>query len=42
MFDMGLRGFCASSPAPAAAEKRQSHLFSATLSFRVLELTWES
>src|SRR5881296_2136170 len=42
MFDMGfiadLRFILRRLPPP---EKRQSHLFSATLSFRVLELTWE-
>jgi ATP-dependent RNA helicase RhlB len=42
MFDMGfiadLRFILRRLPAP---EKRQSYLFSATLSFRVLELTWE-
>jgi ATP-dependent RNA helicase RhlB len=42
MFDMGfiadLRFILRRLPAP---EKRQSFLFSATLSFRVLELTWE-
>jgi ATP-dependent RNA helicase RhlB len=42
MFDMGfisdLRFLLRRLPAP---EKRQSFLFSATLSFRVLELTWE-
>src|SRR5256714_4758097 len=42
MFDMGfiadLRFILRRLPTP---EKRQSHLFSATLSFRVLELTWE-
>jgi len=42
MFDMGfiadLRFILRRLPPP---EKRQSYLFSATLSFRVLELTWE-
>ena len=42
MFDMGfiadLRFILRRLPPP---EKRQSFLFSATLSFRVLELTWE-
>src|SRR5499433_1427623 len=42
MFDMGfiadLRFILRRLPAP---EKRQSFLFSATLSFRVMELTWE-
>src|SRR5262249_56156077 len=42
MFDMGfiadLRFILRRLPKP---EKRQSFLFSATLSFRVLELTWE-
>ncbi|HEU5324057.1 MAG TPA: DEAD/DEAH box helicase, partial [Methylomirabilota bacterium] len=42
MFDMGfiadLRFICRRLP---PAERRQSFLFSATLSFRVLELTWE-
>ena len=38
----GLHRRPALHPAPAAApEKRQSFLFSATLSFRVMELTWE-
>ncbi|MBI2878450.1 MAG: DEAD/DEAH box helicase, partial [Candidatus Rokubacteria bacterium] len=42
MFDMGfiadIRYLCRRLPPP---ERRQSFLFSATLSFRVLELTWE-
>ncbi len=42
MFDMGfiadLRFILRRLPKP---EKRQSFLFSATLSFRVMELTWE-